>query len=96
MTRQTSPVVAARNVALRERIATLKGEHPFWGYRRVWAHLRFMDGWTVNRKRILRLMRAHQWLVPRTSGADRHPERRASVLGLSAGVGTSPVYGRLD
>jgi transposase InsO family protein len=40
-----------------ERIQALKAEHPFWGYRRIWAHLRFVDKLTVNKKRIFRLMR---------------------------------------
>ena len=35
--------VAMRNAQLLERIRALKAEHPFWGYRRIWAHLRY-DG----------------------------------------------------
>ena len=72
MTRQGSPSVAQRNAGLRERIERLKADHPFWGYRRVWAYLRFTDGLPVNRKRILRLMREHHWLVP------SNPRLRAS------------------
>lgn len=63
MSRRSSPKVAARNHALLERIRALKAEHPFWGYRRVWAHLRYVDGQGVNKKRILRLMRGHDLLV---------------------------------
>jgi putative transposase len=44
------PKVAARNAELLERIRYLKAEHPFWGYRRIWAHLRYVDGLMVNRK----------------------------------------------
>ena len=62
--RQVSPSVVERNVVLCERIEAVKAEHPFWGYRRVWAHLRFTEGLVVNRKRVLRLMREHNWLVP--------------------------------
>lgn len=72
MIRQASASVAARNVVLQDRIASLKAEHPFWGYRRVWAHLRFTEGRLVNRKRVLRLMRHHHWLVP------TNPRLRAS------------------
>jgi putative transposase len=32
--------VAARTAALLARVRKLKAEHPFWGYRRVWADLR--------------------------------------------------------
>ena len=72
MKRRASHTVAARNAAIRDRIEALKAEHPFWGYRRVWAQLRFTDGLVVNRKRILRLMREHHWIVP------QNPRLRAS------------------
>lgn len=72
MSRQASAAVTARNAALRERIEAVKAEHPFWGYRRVWAHLRFTEELVVNRKRILRLMREQQLLVP------ANPRLRAS------------------
>jgi putative transposase len=45
-------------------IQALKAEHPFWGYRRIWAHLRVVQQRTVNKKRILRLMREQHLLVP--------------------------------
>jgi len=34
-------------------------EHPFWGYRRVWATFRYKNGMSVNAKRVERLMRLH-------------------------------------
>jgi putative transposase len=55
--------VPQRNDALGQRIRELKAEHPFWGYRRIWAYLRFVEQRTVYKKRILRLMREHQRLV---------------------------------
>lgn len=63
MNRRKSPKVTERNAALLDRIAALKAEHPFWGYRRVWAHLRYVEGEQVNKKRILRLLREHDLLV---------------------------------
>ncbi len=45
------------------RIQELKAEHPFWGYRRVWAYLHYAEGISVNKKRILRLMSEHGLLV---------------------------------
>jgi len=47
--------VAARNAHLLERIRALKAEHPFWGYRRIWAHLRYVDGLVVNQSRRARI-----------------------------------------
>lgn len=57
--RRPSARVASRNEPVLARIRELKTEHPFWGYRRVWAHLRYVDGLTVNKKRVLRLMQTH-------------------------------------
>jgi putative transposase len=34
-----------------------------WGYRRIWAYLRYVEQRSVNKKRILRLMREQQLLV---------------------------------
>jgi putative transposase len=44
--------VAQRNAELLERIRALKADHPFWGYRRIWACLRYLDGLIVNQKRV--------------------------------------------
>lgn len=63
MKRQSSAGVAGRNSSILERIRELKSDHPFWGYRRVWAHLKYVNGLDVNKKRILRLMREHELLV---------------------------------
>ena len=63
MRRHRSPAVARRNAGILTRILTLKADHPFWGYRRIWAHLRYGQGLPVNKKRILRVMRQHDLLV---------------------------------
>lgn len=63
MRRRTSEAVIERNQPILERIRQIKAEHPFWGYRRTWAHLRYVDGLGVNPKRILRLMRIEGLLV---------------------------------
>jgi putative transposase len=55
--------VAARNAVLLERIRDLKAEHPFWGYRRIWAHLRYVDGLFVNQKRVYGVTKAADLLV---------------------------------
>jgi putative transposase len=56
--------VTQRDEYLLPRIQQLKAEHPFWGYRRIWAYLRFVERMPVHKKRILRLMRKHHLLVP--------------------------------
>ncbi len=61
--RNKSYSVALRNEYLLQRIKGIKAEHPFWGYRRVWAYLRYIDGLIVNKKRIYRLMRENNLTV---------------------------------
>ena len=54
-------------MALLKEIKVLKQEHPFWGYRRIWAYLRFRMGHKINHKRIHRLMKKHNLLVPKNA-----------------------------
>jgi len=61
--RKKSYSVALRNEYVLKRIKEIKGDHPFWGYRRVWAYLRYIDGLIVNKKRVYRLMREHNLTV---------------------------------
>ncbi len=66
-----------RDVALRAAIEEIVLEFPGYGYRRVTQALR-RDGWTVNHKRVLRIMRAESLLcqlqrrwVPTTDSGHR-------------------------
>ncbi len=61
--RMPSNSVTLRNISLVQRIREIKVEHPFWGYRRVWAYLRYVDGLIVNKKRVYRLMREYNLTV---------------------------------
>lgn len=58
--RSTPSVAEAQLVA---RVHELIQRFPTFGYRRVWAVLRYRDGRLVNRKRIYRLLRQHGWCV---------------------------------
>ena len=64
MTRHRSLRIVRRDEDLLPRIQALKVEHPFWGYRRVWAYWRFVAQLPGNQQGILRLMREHHLLVP--------------------------------
>ena len=46
-----------------ERIHQLILQHPTYGYRRVWAMLRYSEGQMVNRKRVYRLMKINGWML---------------------------------
>ena len=65
--RQPSLSVAARNSAILTHIRELKADHPFWGYRHCWAHLRYVNRLDVNKKRVYRLMNSHRLLATQTS-----------------------------
>ena len=53
------------NEHLLEEIRKIKSAHPAWGYRRVWAYLRFRMNYQINHKRVYRLMKLHGLTVPR-------------------------------
>jgi putative transposase len=61
--RKESILTTERNSAVVERIGQIKAEHPFWGYRRTWAHLKYVDNLDINKKRVLRLMQRHDLQV---------------------------------
>jgi len=44
MSRRRSSKVGYRNAPLLEQIQALKADHPFWGYRRIWAQPRVGEG----------------------------------------------------
>ena len=45
------------------RIKDIKADHPLWGYRRVWAYIRYREGVVVGKNRIYRLMQENGDLV---------------------------------
>jgi len=63
MRRAEAVSVTERNAAILEIMKSLKAEHPFWGYRRIWAHLKYVNKMEINQKRVLRLMQKHGLLV---------------------------------
>jgi len=64
--RQRSVQVRQRDQALLPRVQQLKADHPAWGYRRIWAYLKYREGLLVNKKRVYRLMREHRLLAHQT------------------------------
>jgi hypothetical protein len=61
--RRPSKSVIFRNEPLVERIRSIKSDHPFWGYRRMWAYLRYVDDLVINKKRVYRLMKENHLTV---------------------------------
>lgn len=67
--RRASESVARRNQSVLDALRVLKADHPFWGYRHCWAHLRYVSHLEVNRKRVYRLMKQHHLLATQTTHA---------------------------
>jgi putative transposase len=63
---------------LENKLQLLIQEHPTYGYRRLWALLRYRLGITVNRKRIYRILKAKRWLVHQRAVTAR-PRVKASA-----------------
>ena len=61
--RKSSKSVKERNEELLARIREIKGDHPYWGYRRVWAYLRYVEGLVFNKKRVYRVMKENRLTV---------------------------------
>jgi transposase InsO family protein len=55
-----------RELVLIEKIKGIKTRHPFWGYRRVWAWLRYREGMVVNQKRVRRFLKEHKLMATQT------------------------------
>lgn len=76
----TTKTGVARDDELSARIHVLIQQHPTFGYRRIWALLRFGDKLVINRKRVYRIMRRKRWLVcQRTVTSKPRVRKRKSV-----------------
>ncbi len=61
--RRRSKAIEESDRAVLPVIRWLKAEHPFWGYRRIWAYLTFVERLKINKKRVYRLLRENDLLV---------------------------------
>ena len=88
--RCTGQAQLCRDAEVLPLIETLKMDHPFWGYRRVWATLRYKNGLAINIKRVERLMRLHGLGVRRAvlrakrtpTGSKPRPDRPCQWWGI--------------
>jgi putative transposase len=49
------------------QIIMIKGDHPLWGYRRVWAYMRYRQNIVVGKNRVYRLMKENRLLIMKKS-----------------------------
>ncbi|MCA1624090.1 MAG: IS3 family transposase [Acidobacteria bacterium] len=73
--RKRSAAIEESDALVLPIIRRLKAEHPFWGYRRIWAYLSFVERIVINKKRVYRLLRENNLLV---KGNEKLKARRVS------------------
>jgi len=62
------------------RIKELIEQHPTYGYRRIWARLRFGDKRVINRKKVRRRLRQQGWMVRQRPAAPKpRVQRKKSI-----------------
>ena len=79
--RRPGPVGAMRDAALLEAIRAVLAASPFHGegHRKVWARLRHA-GVRTSKRRVLRLMGAHDLLAPSRVGSPRGPRNHDGTI----------------
>jgi putative transposase len=68
---KSAPRAAGDSTELESKLQMLIQEHPTYGYRRLWAVLRFRLGIKVNRKKIYRILKGKRWLVHQRQSTPR-------------------------
>lgn len=84
---------------LAAQISELKKEHPFWGYRRIWAWLRYRENQQLNQKRVYRVMKERGLLCPKKPKralADREPKSKPKASHSGEIWGTDMTKIRLE
>jgi len=67
--------ISSEEEYLIKRIKQLCAEHPYWGYRRITAWLKFRDKIKVNRKKVYRIMKENNLCISqRIHKAKRTPQ----------------------
>ena len=77
--RKASPRTSSSNLAeaLVTTLHALIQQYPTYGYRRLWALLKYREGLVVNRKAVYRALRMKHWLVHQRTRTPRSDQRWA-------------------
>ena len=63
MRRKRSCATLTRDQELLAMIQPIKDDHPLWGYRRIWAYLKYRQGYSTGINRVYRVMKEHRLTV---------------------------------
>lgn len=72
-----------RDQEIISQIKLLKSEHPFWGYRRIWANLNNKLGVNYNKKRIYRIMKANNLLLSKDNNNKALRTKKSKPIAMS-------------
>ena len=86
MKRARSRSRVEKDASLLTKIQAIKADHPLWGYRRVWAYLRYRNGLVVGNNTICRIMKENGLLVQKTRpyvqnalSRDQNPAQKSPI-----------------
>ena len=63
MRRKRSKIRVALDTPILNRIRAIKLDHPLWGYRRIWAYMRYRDDFVIGKNRVYRIMKENNLIV---------------------------------
>ena len=91
--RRPGPIGPMPDEALVEAIRALLAASPFHGegHRKVWARLRFA-GVRSSKRRVLRLMRAHDLLAPSRVGRPHGPQAHDGTIAVDSVIGHGTTF----
>ena len=67
MKRQRAQSLTQLDQPIIDHIVIIKSDHPLWGYRRIWAYLRYREGLIIGKNRVYRLMKENALLVSKNT-----------------------------
>jgi transposase InsO family protein len=67
MKRQRAQSLTRSDHPILEHILIIKSDHPLWGYRRIWAYLRYRENIVIGKNRVYRLMKENGLLVSKNT-----------------------------
>lgn len=84
MTRKRSPSRQELDAPIVCKIQIIKSDHPLWGYRRVWAYLRYRQSIIIGKNRVYRLLKEMDLIVSpntklRAKRTSNRPKPRAKI-----------------
>jgi len=93
--RKRSENVKKRDMEILEKIKVLKTEHPYWGYRRIWAYIKYRQKIKCGKNRVYRVMKENKLLVSqikkKAPRKETRPKLKATRLNSVWGIDMTKI-----